>query len=340
MDLALWCDAMTFERKPIEIIHHVSNADAGTKLASARSPRAIFFGLRCRMSLIPLTTLIERGVEIRAVVISAPQVHGRPVSPISPIISRTSRAFLPLMVPGTETIDQVAARHGIPVFQVGSLGHLATLDALRALEPDLIAVSCFPRRLPASLLEIAPLGAINLHPSLLPAYRGPDPLFWIFRDGERRAGVTVHLMTAEFDAGDILGQQALDLPDGTGGDLLEARYAEIGGRLQADAAWALWKGSAERRPQDERKATYRPRPGPDDLLVDPGWSARRAFNFIRGVIPLGYTPLIETETERLAVTGAISFDEQAVLDAFSHETDRALLVRSNPGVLSVTVAGD
>ncbi len=330
---------MSFERKPNGIIHHVSNADAGVEMATHRGPRAIFFGINCRMSLVPLVTLVERGVEVCAVIIPAPRVHGRPVSPIAPVVPRTSRAVLPLMVPGrSETLNQVAARHGIPLLHAGSLRHPTTIDALRALEPDLLTVSCFPRRLPPGLLGIAPLGALNLHPSLLPAYRGPDPLFWIYRDGERQAGVTVHQITPELDAGDILSQQAVSLPDGTAGDVLEAQCAGIGRRLLADAAWAIWQGTAGRTPQDEREASYRPWPAPSDLVVDPGWSARRAFNFIRGVIPLGYTPMIENSAGRCTVSGATGFDECAVLDESYSMKDHELAVQSSPGVLYVTVA--
>lgn len=329
---------MSFERKPNGIIHHVSNVDASAGVTS-RVPRAIFFGLRCRMSLVPLVTLIERGVEVRAVVIPARAVSGRPVSPIAPVFPHTSRALLPLTVPGrSETIDQVAARHGIPLFQVGSLSHPATIDALRALEPDLIAVSCFPMRMPSSLLDIAPLGALNLHPSLLPAYRGPDPLFWIFRDGARQSGVTIHLMTVELDTGDILAQQAIALPDGIAGDVLEARCAEIGGGLLADAAWTLWQGTARRVPQDEGVATYRHWPSAADLVIDSGWSAGRAFNFIRGVVPLGYTPIVETAAGRFAVNGAVGFDEHAMLGVPSRVMGYELVVQCSPGVLHVTVS--
>lgn len=339
MDLVLWCAAMSFERKPNGIIHHVSNADAGAGATILRRPRVIFFGIRCRMSLVPLVSLIERGVEIRAVVVPAPRDHGRPVSPISSAVPRMSRAYLPLAVPGkSETIDQVAARYGIPVFQAGSLRHPMTKDTLRALAADVIAVSCFPKRLPPSLLEIAPLGALNLHPSLLPAHRGPDPLFWIFRHGGRKAGVTVHLMTAALDAGDIVSQQAIELPDGIGGDALEAQCAEIGGELMADAVWALWHGTARRTPQDEREATYQPWPSSSDLTIDPSWSACRAFNFIRGVIPLGYTPIFDTGSERFAVSGATGFDEYAVLGEPRVIDEHELVVQCNPGALYLTVS--
>jgi methionyl-tRNA formyltransferase len=304
-----------------------------------RRPRVIFFGIRCRMSLVPLVSLVERGVEIRAVVVPATRVHGRPVSPISSAVPRMSRAFLPLAVPGkSETIDQVAARHGIPVFQAGSLRHPMTIDTLRTLEADVIAVSCFPRRLPPSLLGIAPLGALNLHPSLLPAYRGPDPLFWIFRDGGRKAGVTVHLITADLDAGDNESQRAIELPDGIGGDALEAQCAEIGGELLAEAVWSLRQGTARRTPQDEREATYQPWPSPSDMVIDPGWTARRAFNFTRGVIPLGYRPTIETGTGRFVVSGAIGFDEHAVLGEPSVIDGHDLAVQCDPGVLYLTVS--
>jgi methionyl-tRNA formyltransferase len=339
MDLTLGYDAMPLEVMPKGIIQHLSNSVPHPGEAG-RHPRVIFFGLRCRMSCVPLVSLLARGLDVRAVVIPAPRREVEPLAPIAATYPRMTRAWLPLTAPGQdETIDQVATRHNIPLLQASALSHPETLDILGKLAPDVIAVSCFPRRLPPNLLSIAPLGALNLHPSLLPRYRGPDPLFWIYRHGEERTGVTVHQMTQHLDAGDILGQQAFDLPDGLPGDALEVQCAEVGGRLLADTVWALWNGTAVRVAQDEQLASYQRRPSPGDLVIRPDWPARQAWNFIRGVIPLGYIPVVETDIGRSFVRQALGFDVAGTLGASSRLEGHDLSVQCNPGVLRVVIGG-
>ena len=87
-----------------------------------------------------------------------------------------------------------------------------TPEELTRLDFDAITVACFSRKLPASVLRLPRLGCLNVHPSLLPAHRGPDPLFWIYHDGDETGGVTIHLMDEGFDTGPIVLRETVPCP--------------------------------------------------------------------------------------------------------------------------------
>jgi len=192
-------------------------------------------------------------------------------SPVPPASSRNIPTLLPAPAP-TElqgcaslpmlsssihrTIVQLAWEQGIPVLEVSRLGNPETLEMLASFHPDVICVACFPWRLPKVLLEMPSLGCINVHPSLLPAYRGPAPGYWMLRNGERIAGVTIHLMDERLDTGDILLQAAFEIPAGMSAAALEQRSAVLGGPLLAQAVRALAAGTAIRIKQEESLATY------------------------------------------------------------------------------------
>src|SRR5581483_2055125 len=117
-------------------------------------------------------------------------------------------------------IKQVAEREGLPILQPVKIKDPAFLDVLRAWEPDLIAVAAFGRILPPVILEMPPLGCINVHASLLPKYRGAAPIQWALIQGERETGITTMLMDAGMDTGPILLQERVLIePEDTAGSL-------------------------------------------------------------------------------------------------------------------------
>jgi methionyl-tRNA formyltransferase len=121
---------------------------------------------------------------------------------------------------------------------------------LRALEPDLALCAGFPWKLPAEALEVPPLGVVNFHPSLLPLYRGPIPVGWAIRNGDREIGVTFHRMAAELDTGPILSQGRLTLGDEWTWDELGPRIAGIVGQILPAALERAERGDPG-DPQDE-----------------------------------------------------------------------------------------
>jgi folate-dependent phosphoribosylglycinamide formyltransferase PurN len=249
------------------------------------------------LSLAPLQKLIQERIAVRAVVVPSPaRLVGAPLSAdVPPVVERAptgqaGRRGMALPIAGHtpfSTIAEVAADHGIPLLEVSGLGDVRTVARLQAYHPDAICVACFPWRIPSALLALPRLGCLNLHPTLLPANRGPDPLFWTFHQGDEQSGATIHLMEARFDAGPIVAQRALPLHDGITEAELERACAELGGTLMVEALDALDAGTAHPQPQDEAAATYFYFPQERDYLVTPERSARWAHRFVSGICGRG-----------------------------------------------------
>lgn len=256
---------------------------------AGRPPRVIFLGMRSRFSYPSLRALLASGMEVCAVILPAAEDNAE-----RPVLVRREppsgrRAPLPVNRSFLHTsLPQLAWERQIPLWEVTRLDDAAVIELFSSYRPDLLCVACFSRRIPPSILAIPRLGGLNVHPSLLPDNRGPEPLFWTFRLGREQGGVTIHLLDEAMDRGDILVQQAIELPDGITYEELEAQSAELGGELLVRAVEQLLRGQAERWPQDERLSSTYPFPsnqgGREDFVIHPEeWDARHVYNFICGV---------------------------------------------------------
>ncbi|HBY98026.1 MAG: formyltransferase family protein [Ardenticatenaceae bacterium] len=312
-----------------------------SKPGASDSPRVLFMGMAGAFSLPPLAALLAAGIPVAAVLVPALRPLMPETPPVRPVRPVPVASDLPLVTPFAErTIIHLAWEQGIPIYQVGRLGDPAVLTLARNLAPTAICVACFPAILPPALLAIPPAGALNIHPSLLPAYRGPAPIFWVFRHGERRTGVTVHLMDAGIDSGDIVAQEAFELPVGISGTEVNRRSAEIGARLLVEAVQAAGNGNLTRRPQDEREATYFSWPTAADFELATTRPARWAFNFIRGADEWGRQFEIVVAGQHIPVETARDWSPDARLATpFRVEGDE-ILVQFSPGVLRAVLATD
>jgi methionyl-tRNA formyltransferase len=183
-----------------------------------------------------------------------------------------------------------------------------TLSILHEYEPDFLCVACFSLLIPPSILSLPRLGCLNVHPALLPANRGPVPLFWTFREGDEYTGVTIHSMEEKMDSGAILSQERLAVPEGIRYKQLEVECARRGGVLLARTVWEVFKGDAQSVPQDETKSSYHSFPTDADLVVVPQeWSARHLYNFIRGVAAWNGPVELHFEDRRIFVYDATSY---------------------------------
>jgi methionyl-tRNA formyltransferase len=226
----------------------------------------------------------------------------------------------------------VAWEREIPVLAINRPEAPATRAALAALQPDLACVACFSLRIPPSLLTLPPLGFLNLHPSLLPAYRGPAPLFWIFRQGEYETGVTVHFMNEGLDAGDIALQARVEAPDGISGAAADALYAARGGELLVEAVQRLQNGVLSRQPQPAG-GSYHPRPTAADFHITVTWPARRAFNFMRGTVEWNQPYIVEAGEERVTLRSAVAYTAGGTLDRPLVRRERDVWLQFTPGIL-------
>ncbi|GHO48407.1 methionyl-tRNA formyltransferase [Ktedonospora formicarum] len=249
-------------------------------------PRVLFFGMPGAFSAPPLAALLDAGIEVSAVILPVNPLQGAASASIErhEVPTRT-RTILPLAHSSLHTnIVQIAAKHSIPIWRVSRLSDALTHATLAGYEPDLICVACFSRLLPASLLHLPRLGCLNVHPSLLPANRGPEPLFWTFREHAHETGVSIHLMNENMDSGPIVLQERIEVLEGISYEQLEERCARLGGDLLARAAWQLYRGEVELIEQDDTQSSYHRFPGEDDFIVHVDqWDARDVYNFIQGV---------------------------------------------------------
>ncbi len=175
---------------------------------------------------------------------------------------------------------ELAAQHGVPVHTEGVEAVAARIGALK---PSIIYSFSYRHLIPESVLELAPLGAYNLHPSLLPAYRGRAPVNWVLVNGERETGVTLHHMVARADAGDIVGQRAVAINDNDNALTLYRKLVPLGVELIEELHPKIVAGTAPRRKMDISKGSYFGRRKPEDGRIDWRWPARRIFNLVRAV---------------------------------------------------------
>jgi methionyl-tRNA formyltransferase len=182
-----------------------------------------------------------------------------------------------------ESVADLARVHRLPLLVPPSPNLAPVVETLRALAPDVILSVWYRRLLGPELLAVPRLAALNLHGSLLPKYRGRAPVNWALVNGETLTGVTLHHMTVEADAGDIVAQARLDIdPEDTAATLYR-RIVTAGVDLLLETAPAIAAGTAPRKPQDHAQATVFPRRRPEDGRVEWSWPAARIADMIRAV---------------------------------------------------------
>jgi methionyl-tRNA formyltransferase len=183
------------------------------------------------------------------------------------------------------TIKRAALERGIPVFQPEDVNVPASIEFLRALAPDLLVTAAYGQILSAELLSVPRLGGINLHGSVLPAYRGAAPVARAIQRGETETGVTVILMSPRVDAGGMIEAVRTPIdPDETAGEL-EARLAVLGAPLVGAVIDRLEAGTARVQPQERAKVTKAPKLNRDDGLIDWRKPARAVHDHVRAMQP-------------------------------------------------------
>lgn len=182
-------------------------------------------------------------------------------------------------------VKEAAQLHDLPVSQPDKVKDPQFVDQIRALKPDLFVVAAFGQILPVDLLEIPTLGAINIHASLLPKYRGAAPIQRVILNGEQVTGITTMKMDTGMDTGDILLARETSIePSDTAGSLHD-RLSILGADLLMDTLDALSAGTLKPTPQDHRQATYAPMLKKQDGKIDWQRPARDLEFFIRGMNP-------------------------------------------------------
>lgn len=254
-----------------------------------------------------LRSLLEAGYEVIGVVTQPDKPKGR------------KRILTP------SPVKEFAMRHHLSVYQPEKIRKREEVESLLALNPTLIVTAAYGQILPKSLLDAPAYGAINVHASLLPKYRGGAPIHYAVMNGEKETGVTLMMMTAELDAGDIIAQERIPIgKQQTTGDLFPI-LAEMGGRLLVNTLPDYLAGRIRPIPQDQSLATYAPTLKKEDEWLDFSLPAERLYNRIRGLNPYpgAYTKLGE---ERIKVWWS------EVGEGKSREEPGTILSASNEGI--------
>ena len=199
----------------------------------------------------------------------------------------------------------------LPVLVPDSVNHPRAIGDVARLEPDLILSFYFRDVLSPAVLALARRGALNLHGSLLPRYRGRCPVNWVLIHGETETGVTLHHMERRPDTGDIVAQRAVAIADDDTALTLNRKLGDAARTLLGDVFPRLVAGTAPRVPQDHARATYFGGRRPDDGRITWTQPARGIFNLVRAVTHPYPGAFTSWRGERLFVWSAQPDDRHA-----------------------------
>ena len=182
-------------------------------------------------------------------------------------------------------VKVLAESAGIPVFQPASMRTGEAMEILRALQPDILAVVAYGKILPAEMLSLPQFGAVNVHGSLLPKYRGAAPIQWAVLNGDETTGVSTMFLSEGMDEGDVIFSQETAIGEQeTAGELFD-RLAVMGGDLLVKTLRAIEAGTAPRTPQDHSQATYTRQLNKDICPIDWTKSPRQIVKHVCGLSP-------------------------------------------------------
>lgn len=255
----------------------------------------IWLGMRCAFTQAAIDgALAAGGIDVTAVVLPRgpkPLGSGWPAPPFD----RWLRAI------GAEAIE------------VDRLGGADLAALLRTIAERRIALgvgACLPWKVPAALRHALPGGVLNIHPSLLPALRGPEPVFHAYRLGLAETGVTVHQMDDGWDTGPVLAQERHPIPDSGRAEAFEAALARHGGHLLAAVAPGWLDGALAATPQDDTASSWAPVPTERHRVIPPSLTVAQAARFLAACGPL----LARATTGELVEVTTIAGESDALRD--------------------------
>jgi methionyl-tRNA formyltransferase len=199
-----------------------------------------------------------------------------------------ARRIMQLFGRDRDDVTRWARVRGIPVTVEGAA-------RIRSFRPEIGCIATYPRRIDDDVLAAAGKLVVNLHTSLLPRHRGPNPLFWTYHAGDLSAGVTIHVATSRLDAGKILRTESFPVARGESVVDVHARCAALGARLLADVVTRAGVEWPIGHQQDEASATTAPSPRPGRSYAKlETWTCEQAWHFLAGLFPRYRDPLTDT----------------------------------------------
>lgn len=254
--------------------------------------------------------------------------------PIVGVITQPDRPKGRGQILTSSSVKVVADEHHLTVLQPEKLRNPEFLNLFKNLAPDLVVVAAFGQILPREMIEGPKMGCINVHPSLLPKYRGAAPINWALIRGESKTGVTIMLMDEGLDTGDILTQEETMIgPDNTFG-ILHDCLAEKGAELLLKTIEMIQHGTIRRIPQDDSSATHAPRLKKEDGLIHWNSDIHSIINLIKGLspVPCAYTFLRGKKLKIFSASGEIA-PIKGNMGVLGKEGEKGLPVTAKNGIV-------
>jgi methionyl-tRNA formyltransferase len=277
--------------------------------------RVVFMGTP-DIASVCLKKVIEDGFEVVAVYTQPDRPKGRGMKMV----------FSP--------VKELAISHDLPVYQPENFREDETVEQLRALRPDVVAVVAYGRILPQRVLDIPAKGCINIHASLLPQYRGSAPYQWAVLDGCAETGVSAQFMAAKMDAGDVIGVSKTPIGENeTAGQLLD-RLAVLAADLLCDTLRQVENGTAVAVPQDEAAVSYAPMLDKSMCPIDFTKSAQKIHDQVRGLHPWPVATM-ELKGQRFKVHETRVLDRSGAPGTVLELNKRGLVIACGEGAIEI-----
>jgi methionyl-tRNA formyltransferase len=230
--------------------HHILMSARNT--LSTSSVGIVIFGSEGGFSRLILEQLLGRRLTILAVVMmdTTPGSDNFPIGVTQPV------------KPGG--LAELATQKGVDVIRTQTLADKVFVKRLEAKHADLLLVACFKQKIPARIWQEMKIPCWNLHPSLLPGYRGPSPLYWQIKNGESKTGLTLHEVTSQIDAGDIVARKSVAFPAYADNNAFDNWVSTHGAKLLHKTLKRFLLGNLNPESQDETIASYFPAPDSED----------------------------------------------------------------------------
>lgn len=228
--------------------------------------RLVFLGTPA-FAVPTLDRLVEAGHTVAAVLTQPDRPRGRGHATAAP------------------PVKQAALRHGLVVYQPERVRRPEAVEYLRGLAPEAMVVVGYGQIIPQSVIDIPPLGILNVHASLLPKYRGAGPVQWVIANGETRTGVTIMRIDAGLDTGDMLRKVETEIGPEENAIELGERLADMGAQLLVETLEDYAAGRIQPEKQDSAQASYAPILKKEDGRIDWRQPAAAIHNRVRGFQP-------------------------------------------------------
>jgi methionyl-tRNA formyltransferase len=255
-------------------------------------PRILFMGTPA-FALPALRLLHDQHYPIVGVVSQPDRPKGRGLKEVAPPVKLLAQEF------------------GLPVFQPEKVKDPSFLEVFKKLNPDMVVLVAFGQILPKAIINYPPLKCLNIHPSLLPKYRGAAPLNWQIIRGETKTGVSIMIMDEGMDSGDILLQEETQLSAAETFGELHDRLAQLGATLLIKSIEQMADGTAKRKPQDASGVTFAPLLKKETGKINWHDKVSDIVNLIRGLSP---SPTAHTSLDGLSLKIFTAVAQPGIVD--------------------------